>query len=68
MREDLEWWNDLFLTYNGVLFFDVSNWPTTSVYTDACLYGLGGFFFYGKGDWKTASVIQTRVFRAVVSR
>ncbi len=51
VREDLEWWNDLVPTYNGVLFFDASNRPTTSVYTDACLYGLGGFFFNGKGDW-----------------
>ncbi len=67
MREDLKWWNDLLLTYNGVLFFDASNRPTTSVYTDACLYGLGGFFFDGRSDLQTASVIQTRAFRAVVS-
>ncbi len=67
MREDLKWWNDLLPTYNGVLFFDVSNRPTTSVYTDACFYGLGGFFFDGKSDWQTASVIQTRAFRRVVS-
>ena len=67
MREDLEWWNDLLPTYNCILFFDASNRPTTSVYTDACLYGLGSFFFDGKGDWQTASVIQTRAFRTVVS-
>ncbi len=67
VREYLEWWNDLLATYNGVLFFDDSNRPTTSVYTDACLYVLGGFFFDGKGDWQTASVIQTRAFQAVIS-
>ena len=67
VREDLEWWNNLLPTYNDVFFFDASNRPTTSVYTDACLYGIGGFFFDGKGKWQTASVIQTGAFQAVVS-
>lgn len=45
VREDLEWWNKLFPTYNGVLFFDTKSRESKSFYTDACLYGLGGFYF-----------------------
>ncbi len=48
VREDLEWWNKPLLTYNGVLFFDTRNRVTQTLYTDACLYGLGGFYFEGR--------------------
>lgn len=68
VREDLEWWNDLLPSYNRVLFFDTleSYRPTITLYTDACLYGLGGFCFDGRGDWPTATISQSRAFRAVV--
>lgn len=44
--EDLEWWNKLLPVYNGVHFFDIctGSRETQSLYTDACLYGLGEFF------------------------
>ncbi len=45
VRENLEWWNKLLLTYNGVLFFDTRNKVTQTLYTNVCLYGLGGFYF-----------------------
>lgn len=53
-------------TYNGVLFFDISNRHTISLYTDACLYGLGGFFFEGKSDWPVAKIHQANAFRAIM--
>ncbi len=45
VRKDLEWWNKRLLTYNGVLFFETRNRVTLTLYTNACLYGLGGFYF-----------------------
>ena len=62
VREDLEWWNDLLPAYNGVLFFDTCNRHTISLYTNACLYGLGGFFFEGKRDWLTTAIDQVNAF------
>ncbi len=50
VREDLEWWNKLFPTYNGVLFFDTINRITLQAYTDKCLYGLGGFYYSRVGS------------------
>ncbi len=50
VREDLEWWNDLLPVYNEVFFFDTCSRHTISLYTDARLYGLGGFFFEGRRD------------------
>lgn len=44
VREDLERWNKLLPTYNGVLFFDTRDRPAQTLYTDACLYSLGGFY------------------------
>lgn len=67
VREDLDWWNELLPNYNGVLFIDMSNRQTTSLYTDACLYGLGGFYFEGREDWKHVSISQARAFRAIVN-
>ena len=66
VREDLEWWNKLLPTYNGVLFFDTRCRETQSLYTDACLYGLGGFYFKGLQSWEQADIIQKNAFRAVV--
>ncbi len=68
VRENLEWWNDLLPAYNGVLFFDTCSRHTISIYTDASLYGLGGFFFEGKRDWPTAAIDQVNAFRAIVNR
>ena len=48
VREHLEWWNKLLPKYNGVTFFDTKNRETQTLYTDACLYGLGGFHFGGR--------------------
>ncbi len=48
VREDLEWWNKLLLTYNRVLFSNARNRVTQTIYTDACLYGLGRFYFEGR--------------------
>lgn len=55
-REDLEWWNN----------FDTSNREIKSLYTNACLYGLGGFYFRGSKSWEQADVNQVNAFRAVV--
>ena len=51
VREDLTWWTALLPAFNGVLFFDDANRVTFSLYTDASLQGLGGFYFKGAGHW-----------------
>ena len=66
VREDLEWWNKLLPTYNGVLFFDNRNRVTQTLYTDACLYGLGGFYFEGRQAWEQVKVNQSDAFCAIV--
>lgn len=66
VREDLEWWNRLLPTYNSVLFFGATNRATSQAYTDACLYGLGGFYFLGTGTWNSNKIDQDKAFRAVV--
>ncbi len=68
VREDLEWWNKLLTTYNGVLFFDTRNKVTQTLYTDACLYGLGGFYFEGRQAWEQVKVNQSDVFCDIVKR
>lgn len=47
IREDLIWWNELLPTHNGVLFFDGQARHVFQLYTDACLEGLGGFYYSG---------------------
>ncbi len=47
VRKDLEWWNKLLLAYNGILCFDTTKKKIQTLYTDACLYGLSGFYFKG---------------------
>ncbi len=64
--EDLEWWNKLLPTYNGVLFFDTRNRVTQNLYTDACLYGLVGFYFEGRQAWENVKVNQSDAFCAIV--
>lgn len=66
VRQDLQWWNELLPQYNGVLFFDTINRKIVSLYTDACLYGLGGCFFEGSIFWEQADIKQTQAFRALV--
>ena len=68
VREDLEWWNKLLPTHNGILFFDTTNRQTQSLYTDACLSGLGGFYFKGTESWKITKVFQANAFCVVVQR
>lgn len=68
VREDLQWWNKLLPIYNGVWFFDIHNRKVQSLYTDTCLYGLGGCFFEGIKHWGQASISQSNAFRAVVKR
>ncbi len=68
VREDLEWWNKLLPIYNGVLFFDNRNRVTQTLYTDACLYGLSGFYFEGRQAWEQVKVNQSDAFCAIVER
>ncbi len=68
MREDLEWWDKLLLTYNGVFFFDTRNKVTRTLYTDACLYALGEFYFEGRQAWEQVKVNQSDAFYAKVQR
>lgn len=49
-----------------VLFFDTRNRETQTLYTDACLYGLGGFYFKGRQTWEQVKVTQSDAFCAVV--
>ncbi len=66
MRKDLEWWNKLLATYNGVWFFDNRNRVTQTLYTDTCLYGLGVFYFEGRQAWEQVKVNQSDAFCAIV--
>ncbi len=66
VREDLEWWNKLLPIYNGVLFFDTKNRETSTLYTNACLYWLGGFYFKGRQAWEQVKVTQSDAFGVLV--
>ncbi len=66
MREDLQWWNRLLPSYNGVLFFDAVERPTFQAYTDACMYGLGGFYYEGEAPWNSSRIDQAKGFRVLV--
>lgn len=35
-------------------------------YTDACLYGLGGFYFSGEGSWDSHPIDQSKAFQAII--
>lgn len=67
VREDFEWWNRLLPTYNGVLFCDGTNREAVNLYTDAYLYGLGGFKFKGSGAWTKNKIEQGNSFQALIS-
>lgn len=58
--------NRLLPTYNRVLFFDTFSQTTLQAYTDAYLYGLGGFYFSEKGTWDNYSINQSQVFRKII--
>lgn len=47
IREDPEQWNQVFLIYNEILFFNTKNHDSQTFYLDTYLYSLGGFFFRG---------------------
>ncbi len=66
VREDLKWWNKLLTNYNRVLCFDNWNRVTQTLYSDACLYGLGGFFFEGRQAWEQVKVNQSDAFCVIV--
>ena len=64
--ENLEWWNKLLPIHNRILFFDSTNRQTQSLYTDACFYGFGGFYFKGTESWEITKFLQANKFCAVV--
>ncbi len=66
VREDLEWWSKLLPTYNGVLFFHTTKRNIQTLYTDAYLYGLGGFNFEGSQPWKQAYISQLQACCIIV--
>ncbi|CAC5376941.1 unnamed protein product [Mytilus coruscus] len=45
--QDIKWWHDFMSTFNGKSFF-LAKVPITSVVTDACKSGAGGFYH---SDW-----------------
>ncbi len=48
------------------MFFDTRNRVTQTLYTDACLYGLGGFYFEGRPAWEQVKINQSDAFCAIV--
>ena len=66
VREDLEWWNKILSTYNRVFFFDTRSRVTQTLYTDTCLYGLGGFHFESQQAWKQVKVNKSDAFCSIV--
>lgn len=66
VHEDPERWSRLLPAYNMVLFLDSANHNTLQAYTDACMYGLGGFYFDEKGSWDINKIDQSRAFCALV--
>ena len=50
------------------MFFDTRNRETQTLYTDACLYRLGGFHFGGRQAWEQVKVTQSDAFSALVQR
>ncbi len=66
VRENLEWWNKLLMTYNRVLFFDTRNRVTQIFYTDVYLHGLGGFYFESRQACEQVKVNWSDAFWAIV--
>ena len=56
VREDVQWWHDLFPAFNGVRFFDDSNRGIIHLFADASAQGMGAFYFDNVNsptcDWK----------------
>ena len=53
LRQDLRWWCSALPSHNGVLFFDDASRPPIQLFTDACLTGMGGFFYSSlSSDWR----------------
>ena len=51
-RDDLIWWNITLFKVNGIVLFDDIKRPNIYLFIDACLRGLGGFFYEdGNNDW-----------------
>ena len=73
VRADLEWWNKLLPSHNGVQFFDTETRRTVQLYTDASLQGLGGFYYIDGTDnhfWSDIilDIPQTQAFAAPITR
>lgn len=51
-----------------MLFFDTINKITLQAYTDAYLYGLGGFYYSGVGSWNCNIIDQANTFGALIER
>ena len=45
--KDMEWWSEFLVHFNGKRDF-LDNRPVTSLYTDACSYGIGAWY---EDDW-----------------
>ena len=64
-KDDLLWWNETLPRVNGILFFDDSKRLTMHLFTDACLKGLGGFYYKsGSTNWRKQipRITQTNAF------
>ena len=44
VRRDLIWWRNLLPMFNGVRLLDDDNRTVTHLHTDACNFGMGGYF------------------------
>ena len=52
LKDDLLWWNKTLPRVNGILFFNDPKRLTVHLFTDACLKGLGGFYYAGSStNW-----------------
>jgi hypothetical protein len=52
VREDLTWWDELLPQFNGTRFFETKSRAIFHLFTDGCIYGIGGFFYAGRnGNW-----------------
>ncbi len=49
VKDDLKLWNRLLFIYNGLLFFDILYRITLQAYINACMYGLGRFYYTSTG-------------------
>ncbi len=63
---NLSWWNNLLLKFNGVLFFDNKRRETYQLFTDKLLLGLEGFYYNHSSAFLTDVIIkQNTVFVAM---